>query len=59
MGLYQLMLKLALSCGPLLVVEHSADDIRPFIWAGLMMVLAVIPLCVRAAPSLFCRTAKP
>jgi MFS family permease len=54
MGLYQLMLKLALSFGPLLIVEHAADDIRPFIWAGLMMVLAVIPLCAtrRAQPVL-------
>ena len=54
MGLYQLMLKVALSCGPLLIVEHAADDIRPFIWAGLLMTLAVIPLCAtrRAQPVL-------
>jgi MFS family permease len=54
MGLYQLMLKLALSCGPLLIVEHAASDIRPFIWAGLLMTLAVIPLCAtqRAQPVL-------
>jgi MFS family permease len=54
MGLYQLMLKLAISCGPLLILEHAADDIRPFIWAGLLMVLAVIPLCAtrRAQPVL-------
>jgi len=54
MGLYQLMLKIAISCGPLLIVEHAADDIRPFIWAGLLMVLAVIPLCAtrRAQPVL-------
>jgi len=54
MGMYQLMLKLAISCGPLLIVEHAADDIRPFIWAGLLMSLAVIPLCAtrRAQPVL-------
>lgn len=54
MGLYQLLLKVALSCGPLLIVEHAADDIRPFIWAGLLMTLAVIPLCAtrRAQPVL-------
>lgn len=54
MGLYQLMLKLAISCGPLLILDHAADDIRPFIWAGLLMVLAVIPLCAtrRAQPVL-------
>lgn len=54
MGLYQLMLKLAISCGPLLIVDHAAEDIRPFIWAGLLMVLAVIPLCAtrRAQPVL-------
>jgi MFS family permease len=54
MGLYQLMLKIALCCGPLLIVEHAAEDIRPFIWAGLLMTLAVIPLCAtrRAQPVL-------
>ncbi len=54
MGLYQLMLKIALSCGPLLIVEHSAEDIRPFIWAGLLMTLALVPLCAtrRAQPML-------
>jgi MFS family permease len=54
MGLYQLMLKLAICGGPLLIVDHADDDIRPFIWAGLLMVLAVIPLCAtrRAQPVL-------
>lgn len=54
MGLYQLMLKLAICGGPLLVVDHAADDIKPFIWAGLLMTLAVIPLCAtqRAQPVL-------
>lgn len=54
MGMYQLLLKLAMSAGPLLIVELAADDIRPFMWAGLLMVLAVIPLCAtrRAQPVL-------
>jgi MFS family permease len=54
MGMYQLLIKVAMSCGPLLIIEHAADDIRPFIWAGLLMVLAVIPLCAtqRAQPVL-------
>ena len=54
MGLYQLMLKIAICCGPLLIVEHASDDIKPFIWAGLLMVLAVVPLCAtrRAQPVL-------
>ncbi len=54
MGMYQLMLKVAISVGPLLIIDHAADDIRPFIWAGLLMVLAVIPLCAtrRAQPVL-------
>jgi len=54
MGMYQLLLKVAMSCGPLLIVQHAADDIRPFMWAGLLMVLAVIPLCAtrRAQPIL-------
>ncbi|MDP3493878.1 MAG: MFS transporter, partial [Hyphomonadaceae bacterium] len=54
MGLYQLMLKVAMSFGPILIVDHAADDIRPFIWAGLLMTLALIPLCAtrRAQPVL-------
>jgi MFS family permease len=54
MGMYQLLLKVAMSAGPLLIVELSAADIRPFMWAGLLMVLAVIPLCAtrRAQPVL-------
>lgn len=54
LGMYQLLLKLALSGGPLLVVGYAADDIRPFMWAGLLMILAVIPLCAtrRAQPVL-------
>lgn len=54
MGMYQLMLKLAICGGPLLIVDHAPEDTRPFIWAGLLMVLAVIPLCAtrRAQPVL-------
>lgn len=54
LGMYQLMLKLAISCGPLLIVEHAADDVKPFIWAGLLMVLAILPLSAtkRAQPVL-------
>jgi MFS family permease len=54
MGLYQLLLKVAMSCGPLLIVDMAPDDIRPFIWAGLLMCLAVVPLCAtrRAQPVL-------
>jgi MFS family permease len=54
MGMYQLMLKLAICGGPLLIVEHAPEDTKPFIWAGLLMVLAVVPLCAtrRAQPVL-------
>jgi MFS family permease len=54
MGMYQLLLKVAMSCGPLLIIDHAADDMRPFMWAGLLMMLAVIPLCAtqRAQPVL-------
>jgi MFS family permease len=45
LGMYQLMLKIAICAGPLLIIEHAPEDRRPFIWAGLLMVLAVIPLC--------------
>ena len=54
MGLYQLLLKVAMSMGPLLVLDHAPDDIKPFVWAGLLMVLAILPLCAtqRAQPVL-------
>lgn len=53
-GLYQLLLKVAMSCGPLLIVDHAPEDIKPFVWAGLIMVLGVVPLCAtrRAQPVL-------
>lgn len=54
MGLYQLMLKIAMSLGPLLVVDHAPQDMTPFVWGGLLMVLGVVPLCAtrRAQPVL-------
>ncbi len=45
MGMYQLLIKLAMSAGPLLVVEMAPDSARPFIVAAILMVLAIIPLC--------------
>lgn len=54
MGLYQLLIKVSMSCGPLLVADHAPEDIRPFIWAGILMTLALVPLCAtqRAQPVL-------
>lgn len=54
MGLYQLMLKVAICGGPLLIVDHAPDDIKPFIWAAVLMMLAIVPLCAtrRAQPVL-------
>lgn len=54
MGLYQLMLKVAICAGPLLIIDHAPDDIKPFIWAALLMMLAIVPLCAtrRAQPVL-------
>lgn len=54
MGLYQLLLKVALSGGPLLIIDHAPSDTKPFVWAGLLMVLALVPLCAtrRAQPVL-------
>jgi MFS family permease len=54
MGLYQLLIKISMCCGPLLIVDHAPDDVKPFIWAGLLMTLAVVPLCAtrRAQPVL-------
>jgi MFS family permease len=54
MGMYQFLIKVAMSLGPLLVVDHAPEDLKPFIWAGLLMTLAVVPLCAtrRAQPVL-------
>ncbi len=54
MGFYQLLIKVAMSGGPLLVADHSPEDIRPFVWAGMLMTLALVPLCAtqRAQPVL-------
>lgn len=54
MGLYQVLTKIALACGPLIVVDHAPEDVKPFIWAGLLMVLAIAPMCItrRAQPVL-------
>jgi MFS family permease len=53
-GLYQFLLKVAMSCGPLLIVDHAPDDIKPFVLAGLLMALATAPICMtrRAQPVL-------
>lgn len=45
MGLYQVLIKIALSAGPLLVADHSPADLKPYIWAGILMTLAAAPLC--------------
>jgi MFS family permease len=54
MGLYQLLIKVSMSLGPLLVVDHAPEDVKPFIWAGMLMTLALVPLCAtrRAQPVL-------
>jgi MFS family permease len=54
MGFYQVLIKLAMSGGPLLVIDHAPDDVRPFIWAALLMILSLAPLCLtrRAQPVL-------
>ncbi|MBI1339476.1 MFS transporter [bacterium] len=53
LGLYQVLIKVAMAGGPLLVLDHAPEDVRPFIWAGLIMTLAVIPISAtqRAQPA--------
>jgi MFS family permease len=46
MGLYQVLIKLTLAGGPLLVMDHAPEETRPFVLAGLIMTLAVVPLCM-------------
>ncbi|MBI1360130.1 MAG: MFS transporter [Alphaproteobacteria bacterium] len=54
MGMYQVLIKLALSGGPLLVADHAPGDLKPYIWAGILMTLSAAPLCAtrRAQPVL-------
>lgn len=44
LGLYQVLIKLALAGGPLLVLDHAPEDVQPFVLSGLLMTLAVVPL---------------
>jgi len=46
MGFYQLLIKLAMAGGPLLVVDLAPEDLRPFIWAALLMILSLAPICL-------------
>ncbi|MEP7210423.1 MAG: MFS transporter [Alphaproteobacteria bacterium] len=45
MGMYQLIIKVTMSLGPLLVADHAPADLKPYVWAGLLMTLATVPLC--------------
>lgn len=45
MGLYQVLIKAAMSVGPLLVVDMAPDSAAPFLVAGILMALAIVPLC--------------
>lgn len=53
MGMYQVLIKLTMSAGPLLVVEMAPDSAEPYVVAAILMVLAIIPLCAtrRAQPA--------
>ncbi len=54
MGMYQVLIKLAMSLGPLLVMDMAPDQAEPYIVAGILMALAIVPLCAtrRAQPVL-------
>lgn len=54
MGMYQVLIKLAMSVGPLLVMDMAPDAAAPYIVAGILMALAIVPLCAtrRAQPVL-------
>jgi MFS family permease len=45
MGMYQLIIKVTMSLGPLLVADHAPSDLKPYVWAGILMTLATVPLC--------------
>jgi MFS family permease len=59
MGMYQLIIKVTMSLGPLLVTDHAPADLKPYIWAGILMTLATVPLCAtrRSQPVLPDKTA--
>src|SRR5262249_51158446 len=59
MGLYPLLIKIAMALGPLLILDPAPSDIGPYAWAGVLMVLARTPLCAtrRAQPVLPDKTA--
>ena len=46
LGIYHVAAKLALIAGPFLAVGYTADDLEPYIWCGIFLTLALIPVCV-------------
>lgn len=46
LGIYHVAAKLALVLGPFLAVGYSSEALEPFIWCGIFLTLALIPVCV-------------
>ncbi len=46
LGIYHVAAKVALVLGPFLAVGYSSHALEPFIWCGIFLTLALIPVCV-------------
>ena len=46
LGVYHVCAKTALVIGPFFAIGHTAQAMEPFIWVGIFMTLALMPVCI-------------
>lgn len=46
LGIYHVCAKTALVLGPFLAIGNAPEDLEPYIWCGIFLTLALIPVCI-------------
>ena len=46
LGVYHVAAKVALILGPFLAIGHAAEALEPFIWCGIFLAFALMPVCI-------------
>ena len=46
LGIYHVCAKAALVIGPFLAVGNAPEDLEPYIWCGIFLTLALMPVCI-------------
>lgn len=46
LGIYHVVAKVALIAGPFLAIGYAPSAMEPFVWCGIFMVAALIPVCI-------------